>query len=1726
MPQVTTEEQLVFALTRPVPSDFRLPSEIEAPPEERPARYWGQTIASPFVGMYNLGVGAASFGYDTIANLPETAMSLSAMTWPGGFAANVMRARFAEDLRRDPDFNPGQFILDTGMYKDPRVVAMADMNQFDHSVNEELFWMDYNMGIQFFQDAERLQASDWGSFMASMGALMIGDPTNFLIPASAGPRLAAFIHRATKLNQTAAYIVSTGSIAGGLNVAIEKMDNLAVPMTDMPGLTNEAIVGIAGFALGGTLGTIISPTGPVQRMYQSRTISRQVERMQKYTEEHGGKVIMRLTDEQGQYIPGSRITLDDAIAQTQNKVTTEIDAAMARQTARKAPLAAGAEQATPTPQRVAITGYVGNPDTDPQVARLRELLAEEGTQLDIAFHPDIDRYRIVHEEIPQILNQAMEMVQDATSSDLNLGRMSRAANAIVGTFGETMSQVTPTGRLAGTGLYDFNAALRTLVGEATITTAAARNPITAPVGANAEGIAITLRAMADNVTVEQQRIARTALREAKKSGKPVHMDDRVIRNQEDFNQSVTDYITQANDAAHGYVDAPTSNVHPSIVEAANLNRDYFRRMHRELERAGMLPGPEAVAQSRERLAAARQNAETARAMADNEMPSTPLVGPDGQFSFSKARINQTLSEMVEGYDNLAMARDMMDSYEATMGGVGQDGDFALMDGLIIHPEDLKTFSFGEQQNIRRHFKVSEDYASDVRDFIGHDTYDAAVREAAGIDKPTDRIPGMVESMMDPERLGTGLADPDLELAAALYHIDRHNPVEGARRYHVIDPGLLPEGTKFRMFGQQFEISADPDTGTRYIVGDDFTLSSEVSAIPVDRGSLASETLASAGIITPDMKARVDKLRRTADAADRQVAKLESDIRTLEDTVAGMENYLPHVWQIENIKADPFGFDQGLIDSWTERDLLVNGRRIEPSQRRVRPEAMDDGKMDEQRIIRRAKAKVRATEGSAALHDPEAPAQPPFRLPEDLQGANPHFGYGRRNHALQFESDLDRALYIVAQDQRSPADGRFMQALRDYTGLQDLQIRRMGKRVRQQIKAQAATARKDDVLRIKARTATAPTRADMTLQDAARVLTVGDLPRSMRAQYEQNLRLYYQRAARAAREHLTDPNNIHGVTDALPNNPLKRRLMDISETRMRKFLEGDITHVRSRYSAMTAGNAAVRLAIADNPHIWGHRRLPNGEPIRTGQDIIDLLRHDVDVLRRFGEMSGNQKIIDTANRLQGRVDKTLLIPLSEMLGTPIKRFEGTTGWLSSVLSKYVYTVLGGVFQLAQVPDTAAMSMMAALGPRGTRALGRIARVKTGKDGVTKRELQIMGVALEGKHGRTRAEALADIQDATQRGIGSSRITRAITGGISDAANFAHQNMARISMLNFTNRQFKKMAALMVADKMTDYSKRLLRAHKLMDTGLTEAQALRKAGLSQYEAARLNHLGLNAETAQRFHELNYRHGTLVSSPETPVSSRMTFDEYMRSNEAIINNFADWDLRTQSDRQLYDRLLSSINSEVHRHLVVTPGAFDRPLINRTALGNLVNQFQSFGMAFTNHRIRPMAQMPAHYQLWYYAIYAGLGALQASIMNQLSGRRSFDETAQLWAENPLAAMYEAVDRSGLLTWAGRPLALADLAGFPLGPRNLLGEPELGASTNRYFGRDEVLDIRNLGAAGGVVQRAGQVSGDLLRGDPNQMTLYRALKLAPWQNLVWLRLAHQTTGLPTVPEAFHPHRD
>ncbi len=102
----------------------------------------------------------------------------------------------------------------------------------------------------------------------------------------------------------------------------------------------------------------------------------------------------------------------------------------------------------------------------------------------------------------------------------------------------------------------------------------------------------------------------------------------------------------------------------------------------------------------------------------------------------------------------------------------------------------------------------------------------------------------------------------------------------------------------------------------------------------------------------------------------------------------------------------------------------------------------------------------------------APVASGVRLPRDLAGSKPRYAYGEKNFEPVFESDLDKAAFIVSQGTKNKRHDDFVKWATKTFGITETQLSQHGQRVRQKIKdlareARGGTSKEPEQLRIPA-----------------------------------------------------------------------------------------------------------------------------------------------------------------------------------------------------------------------------------------------------------------------------------------------------------------------------------------------------------------------------------------------------------------------------------------------------------------------------------------------------------------------------------------------------------------------------------------------------------------------------------------------------------------------------------
>ena len=640
-----------------------------------------------------------------------------------------------------------------------------------------------------------------------------------------------------------------------------------------------------------------------------------------------------------------------------------------------------------------------------------------------------------------------------------------------------------------------------------------------------------------------------------------------------------------------------------------------------------------------------------------------------------------------------------------------------------------------------------------------------------------------------------------------------------------------------------------------------------------------------------------------------------------------------------------------------------------------------------------------------------------------------------------------------------------------------------------------------------------------LDKAIDELTVADLPADLRAAYDAQLDAFYRRTAEGVRDHLIGGGDNVPAAWTGAAQALHERTLAIPKSILGDFVEHDIEQILAQYHRSMSGRYAVARAIQTNPRLAALTKA-DGSAIRTGEDLEQALLGGVDSLIAFqrmaeetGAIAAEKSARTQLGRLRDRMVKDLFGPMRELEGRHVAPGgHGPTSDLGPFLTR---TLLGanylskmGSALLANVNDAGVMVVQAMT---NRHARGRIVESILGMSGMTKRELQSIAVLFDHEASTVALGDLPDLVESTGAGHG---LARRATRAIDHTMHGATRLQSKVSLLSWWNQKMRRIYGGIEIDTAIDKSRRIITAQSLIDGGMDQAAAFRKAGLDPYDAARLNKMGFNAKRSQLFHEQVYKHGTLDDGRK--VSDAMSFAEYMATKRRVHPEMASWD-DTAEIRNLIDTVTSNLSQEATRFRQVTPGVLDRPLLNQKSWGKLLNQFQSYTFAFSNQRLAPMGQMGANRMLPTIASTMFLSAVGEAIQSHLNGRRTFEQTAQMWRDNPIAMMYLTWTRSGLAGWLARPLGASDMLGVGISPGTLLEAP-VGSGAARHVQSDRFLSSV-LGPTASDSVRAFNVFKDLSNGKVDAWTGYNAGKLLPFNNLLWARALYKATGLPTAPE-------
>ena len=583
---------------------------------------------------------------------------------------------------------------------------------------------------------------------------------------------------------------------------------------------------------------------------------------------------------------------------------------------------------------------------------------------------------------------------------------------------------------------------------------------------------------------------------------------------------------------------------------------------------------------------------------------------------------------------------------------------------------------------------------------------------------------------------------------------------------------------------------------------------------------------------------------------------------------------------------------------------------------------------------------------------------------------------------------------------------------------------------------------------------------------------------------------------------------HGVEAGFSGtNALKSRKLPINETRYREFLIDDSELLSASYDNQLIGKIALRRAIQLDRDFW--------EPLTRSHLEEDLSLDPLQIVRVMDrdfqdtvDLAVNQKDKDFVAQVRNDTTEIFKRKIEEIegrtffFGNPAKT-AGFMQWFARNALRGPALAWMGRLVVSSYPDVSNNLMYTQHTAVKGQVISGIIRQMVGLD-----HRGMGGLKVSYEEGASRwlnFMEMRDIPITTYWGRGVKGWSLSKADMLADKATkflFASTGMNRWNTGN------KIIAARMISWVIYSGAQRMSKAIKLIDGGMKERKAFHMAGLPYEDAVRLNRLGIHRGNVDLILDQFRIHGR-------DIDGKTLTDK----TESLVHpNFSDWD-----NPGLIEVMTATVNAEVD-NIIVTPNALSKPLLhNDPRFGlpmRLFNQFSNFGMAQGNQLAPMLAQRSGWSNMQYLSTIVLQGAMVDAVVNDISGRRSYEETANLWLDpkHAMGMVYQSSVRAGIAGWLTRPLNFADEIG--VGPGGYLGA---NVSAHRAA---QTLSIRgNLGPFFDWSDRLTQ--GLLLPLLPGRKYDLRAFhnisKTAPFANAIWVDGVYRGTKALGIPNPFGP---
>lgn len=637
-----------------------------------------------------------------------------------------------------------------------------------------------------------------------------------------------------------------------------------------------------------------------------------------------------------------------------------------------------------------------------------------------------------------------------------------------------------------------------------------------------------------------------------------------------------------------------------------------------------------------------------------------------------------------------------------------------------------------------------------------------------------------------------------------------------------------------------------------------------------------------------------------------------------------------------------------------------------------------------------------------------------------------------------------------------------------------------------------------------------------INDAASLF--GGNPEGIR-QYEQAVSKYLDDSAERVARTLTEADKVDGVQLGIADTDVfKGRVLRIDEAEFRDFLDNNLLSILAFYDHRTGGQIAMRQAARKAEAQWsslvkdklGVSWAEQGYDPRLLLKLVDVERRELlDAAATAFRVTDDTRYQKMAKMIEADFNRTYRAMdqmMTVMEGVPLNKENPANDVLWSATGRTALRApfiarMGGMM-MASIPDMAGLMAFAGVEPQKLAysmrgMIGMLPGLKVPRYGV-----EAMQVGLD--DGISRQWQLAELTDAPLEA------SRAVTGlqkaavRVDRITGEAARQVGILSGMNRWNVNQRRVASVLVQSNIMEGLRRLSRLAGDSD------EALAAVKLRREDAGILSSLGYDRESAVKTLDLLYKYGKdREGNYVRDLMSRAEFDNY--------KGFVAPELHAWDDRSLTDLMTGAVNREV-RNIIVEPFAASRPLMNAHWVGRVINQFQTFSFAFTNQFAVRMGHRTAGQQAGWLASAIVLGGVADALHNHLAGRRSFEQTADLWSdpEKLPGMVYAGFERAGGTMYLSKPLAILDR--MNMGPRTLLRNDVSSMHTAQS------LSVTGMTAPLiDYVDTMARSAYGLSTDGATAKELQQFRTTMPFQNILWINGLYRATGVDLYPIPSRP---